>query len=105
MPHQDDDDADQGDPGDPGDQWVIGTWHVCYHVQLLCVIRREGKPCPGWHPSSALHDWYRWASYHAARKFQRAHAELAGYVVCNLSALSGNATGSAKPGPPPAQQR
>ncbi len=70
-----------------GDEWVIGTWHVYYGVELHALVDRDGRPwAEGW-PGADVFRWYRWRSYHAARKFQRSHPQLEGYVIVNLSAL------------------
>jgi hypothetical protein len=67
------------------DEWVIGTWYCYYHLELMCVVSVGGKPRPDYHAGSQRYDWYRWHSYHAARKFQRENAELEGYIIFNLS--------------------
>jgi hypothetical protein len=69
------------------DQWVIGTWHCYYHVELLALARRNGRPWPEACATSSIHDMHCWNSYHAARKFQRSHPHLSGYVIVNLSAI------------------
>jgi hypothetical protein len=69
------------------DDWVIGTWHVYYHIELHCVVERDGTPWLDACPSATIQDWYRWHSYHAAKKFQREHPTLEGYVICNLSEM------------------
>ncbi len=77
----------EDDEAPEADEWVIGTWHVYYHVELHCVVEKDGKPWVEAWPGADPYRWYRWRSYHAARKFQRAHKRLDGYVIVNLSAL------------------
>lgn len=78
--------ADDGQEEGEG-AWVLATYHCYYSVQLLFVVRGGGKPMADWHPTSARDQAYRWNSYHAARKFQRTHTQLRGYVILNLSEL------------------
>jgi len=70
-----------------GDDFCLATWHCYFHAELHFVYNKDGKPALDFHPVSSLHDAYRWNSYHAARKFQRKYPQLAGYMVCNLSAI------------------
>lgn len=72
--------------------WVLASWHCYYSVSLNFVVRVEGKPQPDWHPTSARDQAYRWNSYHAARKFQKAHSQLRGYVILNLTQIEEQAT-------------
>jgi hypothetical protein len=84
MPNRHDDDDDDDTP--PG-AWVLASWH-CYHsLSVNFVVKVDGKPRPDWHSTSARHEAYRWNSYHAARKFQKAHRKLRGYIILNLSVI------------------
>lgn len=78
-----DDDDDDSPPGD----WVLATYHCYWSVQLNFVVKVDGKPKGDWWPTSDRLSAYRWNSYHAARKFQRTHSHLRGYVILNLSAI------------------
>jgi hypothetical protein len=81
-------DNDQADDDQEGpDEWVIAGWKYSYAVELLFVRHRELKPdSSGWLCTIAF-DAYRWKSYHAARKFQRAHPILQHCQVMNLSEI------------------
>lgn len=70
----------------PGD-FVLARWTYSYYVQLTFVESYEGKPHIGYLGSTRPTEAYRWNSYHAARKYQRAHPSLSGYVVFNLELL------------------
>lgn len=82
KPRKDDDDDDA-----PLGEWVLVTYHCYYSVQLMFVVKVDGKPQANWWPTSACHKAYRWNSYHAARKFQRSNPCLRGYVILNLAEI------------------
>lgn len=75
------------EPEPEHDEWVIATWHIFHGAQLMFVAAREDKPFVEGHTTSAHYQAFKWNSYHAARKFQKAHAKLDGYIVCNLSEM------------------
>jgi len=83
MRKHDDDDDDDKRRGD----WVLASYHCYWSVSLNFVASVKGKPRPDWHCTSDRMQAYRWNSYHAARKFQRAHRKLRGYVILNLTEL------------------
>lgn len=74
------------DDREPGD-WALATWHCYYHAELHFVYNNHGKPGVEWHPTSSLMDAYRWNSYHAARKWQKANPRFRGYIIVNLRAI------------------
>lgn len=78
-----DDDDDDTPPG----PWVLATYHCYWSVEIHFVVDVDGKPRADWAATNHRNSAYRWASYHAARKYQRAHPQLRGYVVLNLSAI------------------
>lgn len=79
--HQpDDDDTPQGD-------WVIAAFVVRYSVRVVFVCEHDGRPAIDWHATSEVNQAYRWNSYHAARKFMKAHDRLSGYEILNLSEM------------------
>jgi len=80
--HDDDDDDDK-----PRGHWVLASYHCYWSVSLNFVASVKGKPRPDWHCTSDRMQAYRWNSYHAARKFQRTHKKLRGYVILNLTEL------------------
>jgi hypothetical protein len=80
--HNDDDEDDE-----PRGDWVLALFVCLFSTDLRFVVEVEGKPKADWWPTSARHQAYRWNSYHAARKFQRAHPHLRGYVILNLTEI------------------
>jgi hypothetical protein len=75
------------DEGPPG-AWVLASYHLTHwNASLSFVLGKDGQPKADWHDTSSPSDAYRWNSYHAARKFQRAHPKLEGYVILNLTEL------------------
>ncbi len=75
-----DDDCEEKD-------WALARWLWRYNVGLLFVPMIESKPRPDVGARVDPVMAYRWRSYHAARKYQRAHPELAGYMVVNLTRI------------------
>lgn len=67
--------------------WIIATYHCYFSIGILAVANVNGSPKADWHPTSARGSFYTWNSYHAARKFQRAHRCLRGYVILSLSEI------------------
>lgn len=82
MRNDDDDDDDV-----PLGAWVLVTYKVMHSVELLFLGAVDGKPRADLGPTWCRTMAYRWNSYHAARKFQRSHPALRGYVILNLSAI------------------
>ena len=80
-------DDDDGQDDDGRDEWVIATWRVAYHIELVAVCEKDGKPWLDAWDTAWPHTWFKWRSYHAARKFQRSHPGLDGYEILNLSRL------------------
>jgi hypothetical protein len=81
--------SDGESPGPEHEEWVVTCWHaVMWHVQLMFVVEKDGRPRTDWHACSAPLNAYRWRSYHAAAKWLREHAkELPGYTVRNLTEI------------------
>lgn len=79
----DDDDDDDG----PAGAWVLASWHCYWSLSVNFVANVDGRPRPDMHCTSDRQSAYRWNSYHAARKFQRGHRKLRGYVILNLSLI------------------
>lgn len=65
--------------------WVIATWTIYYDARLHFVARINGEPHVLCRTTTCAHDAYGWNSYHAARKYQREHSALEGYIVVNLA--------------------
>lgn len=78
---------DDVDDDTPLGAWVLATYHCYWSVAIHFVVEVEGKPRHDWGATSERHQAYRWQSYHAARKFQRSHPELGGYVILNLTEI------------------
>lgn len=82
------DDQDDQAPDDDQAEWVLARWVVRYGVELMAVRSYKDRPCPQSGCAADTFTWHRWNSYHAARKYQRSHPSLTGYMVCNLSAIT-----------------
>lgn len=74
----DDEDAPLGD-------WALAVFYVRWSVSVSFVVAKDGRPQADYWPTSQPREAFRWKSYHAARKFQRSHPHLRGYVIVNLS--------------------
>lgn len=64
--------------------WVLARWHTGYQVHLRFVPEKDGRPAAKGFETQDYNKAFCWRSYHAARKFQRAHGRFAGYVIINL---------------------
>lgn len=75
------------DDGQNSGDWVLAVYHCTYSVTLSFVVQVGGRPRADYHDTTVRYQAYRWNSYHAARKFQRSHPHLRGYIILNLTAL------------------
>lgn len=73
------------------DEFVLARWHFDSGAHLIFVEAWNGRPMINHFGAFSVSMAYRWKSYHAARKYQRAHPSLYGYVVFNLTELEGKA--------------
>jgi hypothetical protein len=77
---------DQADETAVG-EFVLARWAVGYELKLFFVSEWEGKPAPGMMNMPAIHNAYKWRSYHAARKYQRSHPCLQGHEIMDLNRI------------------
>lgn len=69
------------------DEWVLACWCANSECILEFVMSIAGKPNLSFCPTREIWRAYKWRSWHAARKFQKAHRVIAGYAVWNLSEI------------------
>lgn len=74
------------------DEFVLARWHFDNGAKLIFVEAWNGKPMINHFGAVGYYMAYKWNSYHAARKYQKAHPCLAGYTVFNLTELQAKAS-------------
>ena len=74
-----------------GDWWIVAHWFLgSSKAYFEAIYNENGKPSLAWAATGDPSRWYRWKSYHAARKWMREQTgrnALKGYTVCNLSEM------------------